>query len=79
MTTQPTTTQQQHHLIRMLNQIAANHEHYQDEQAAARAVATHIGRFWARSMKDKITACSDAEKAQLSPISRRCVALLQEE
>ncbi|TQV67784.1 formate dehydrogenase subunit delta [Exilibacterium tricleocarpae] len=67
----------QDHLIRMLNQISANHQHRDDDEAAAQAVANHVGKFWARSMKEKIIGCSAAEKAQLSPIALRSVALLE--
>ena len=73
------TSHQQDHLIHMLNQISANHAHHDDQREAARAVANHVGRFWARSMKDKILGCSAAEQARLSPIALQSVALLKGE
>lgn len=52
------------HLIKMANQIAANANPYGGEEKTAEAVAAHIERFWAPSMREKLTdyAKSDGEE-----------------
>ena len=52
------------HLIKMANQIAANANPYGGEERTAEAVASHIERFWAPSMREKLTdyAKSDGEE-----------------
>jgi formate dehydrogenase subunit delta len=62
-------------LIRMVNQIAANNGAYQTEEAAQR-VASHIQRFWARSMKTLIIEYGHEGGEDLSPIARLAVAQL---
>lgn len=42
------------HLIKMANQIANNNQHAGDEDAVSEIVATHLQKFWARSMKAQI-------------------------
>ena len=51
------------HLIKMINQIADNIAAGESEEIASEQLASHIKRFWARSMKQKIIdyANSDGE------------------
>lgn len=62
-------------LIRMINQIAANNGAYPDEEAAER-VASHVQRFWARSMKTIIIEYRQSDGEELSPIASEAVAIL---
>ncbi|MCX4193996.1 formate dehydrogenase subunit delta [Methylophaga sp. OBS1] len=62
-------------LIRMINQIAANNGAYPDEEAAER-VASHIQRFWARSMKTMIIEYRQSDGEALSPIASEAVNIL---
>lgn len=65
--------------IRMLNQIAANQQHFDNDEQAAAAVANHLKKFWARSMKQQIIAFAEEDEGQeLSAIARRAVVLLRE-
>lgn len=73
-----TGSQQLNHLIRMLNQISANHQHHDDIQQAASAVANHVRKFWARTMKERLINCSEEDRARLSPTALRSIALLIE-
>ena len=62
-------------LIRMVNQIAANNGAYETGEAAER-VASHIQRFWARSMKTLIIEYCHQGGEDLTPIARLAVAQL---
>jgi len=63
--------------IRMLNQIAANLTYFADDEQAAAAVASHLNKFWARSMKQQIIAFAEEDEEQkLCTIAQRAVALL---
>ncbi|MTI64601.1 formate dehydrogenase subunit delta [Methylophaga sp.] len=62
-------------LIRMINQIAANNGAYPHDEAAER-VASHLQRFWARSMKTMIIEYRLSEGDELSPIAKEAVAIL---
>lgn len=70
--------QQLQHLIRMVNQISANNLHHGDEEQAAEVVATHLRKFWARSMKQQIIEYAEADGLELSPVSRLAVKRLSE-
>lgn len=56
----------------MVDQIARNFE-VRGPEAAARATADHIGRFWDRRMKAAILADT---RSQLSPIAAKAIDLL---
>lgn len=64
-------------LIKMVNQIGANNLHHGDDAQAAELVATHLKKFWARSMKRQIIDYADTDGSELSPVSRLAVARLQ--
>lgn len=66
------------HLIKMINQIGANNLHHGEGDKAAEMVATHLKKFWARSMKDQIIAYAESDGADLSPVSKLAVARLKE-
>tara|TARA_R110002012_G_scaffold81964_1_gene207597 strand:- start:3211 stop:3456 length:246 start_codon:yes stop_codon:yes gene_type:complete len=65
-------------LIHMTNQIAANLDGGRDEEAAAAATCRHLETFWARSMKQRLVATLAREDAELSPLARRAVIMLEE-
>lgn len=67
--------QQLQHLVRMVNQIAANQ--HGDKAQAAQSVATHLQKFWARSMKAQIIAYLDDNGSELSPLAREAVVRLR--
>lgn len=68
---------QLHHLITMVNQISANLHHAGSEDEAAGAVAGHLKKFWARSMKQMIIDYAEQDGSELSELSRKAVASLQ--
>ncbi|KAA1174252.1 formate dehydrogenase subunit delta [Marinobacter salinexigens] len=68
---------QLHHLIVMVNQISSNLHHTGTDDEAAEAVAGHLKKFWARSMKQMIIEYADQDGSELSPLSREAVAKLQ--
>ena len=70
--------QQLNHLIKMVNQISVNNQHHDNDQEAAAAVAGHLTKFWARSMKQLIIAHLDEGGEGLLPVSRMAVELLRE-
>lgn len=66
--------QQLQNLIKMANQISVHNLHHGDEDAAADAVANHIRKFWARSMKDQLRAYAKEDGSELSAVSRAAAA-----
>lgn len=60
-------------LIRMVNQISANNRHHDSDEEAAGAVANHLKKFWARSMKQQIAAYAQQGGEELLPVSKRAV------
>lgn len=69
--------QQLQNLIKMINQISANNLHHGDETATAEIVATHLKKFWARSMKAQIIDYAEHGGAELSPTSKLAVERLK--
>ena len=70
--------QQLQNLIKMINQISMNNLHHGEEHQAAEVVATHIKKFWARSMKQQIINYAESDGLELSPVSRLAVKRLAE-
>ncbi|GGY77107.1 formate dehydrogenase subunit delta [Marinobacter zhanjiangensis] len=68
--------QQLRNLIRMINQISINNLHQGDENQAAEVVATHVKKFWARSMKQQIIDYAESDGTELSTVSRLAVKQL---
>lgn len=68
--------QQLDSLIHMANQIADNNRHHGGDDAAADKVATHLRKFWARSMKRQIVDYATQDGSQLTPIARLAVQRL---
>jgi formate dehydrogenase subunit delta len=66
-------------LVSMANQIADNNKHQGDENVVAEFVASHLKRFWARSMKQQIIEYSQTEANQLNADAARAIALLEKE
>lgn len=69
--------QQVDSLIRMINQIAANNAHHDTEEQAAEAVAGHLNKFWALSMRKDLVSYAQKGGADLSPLSRMAAARLR--
>lgn len=66
--------------IRMINQIAANQKHFDDTEQAAAAVAAHLRKFWARSMKQEIMAFAEKDEGRaLSTVAHRALELLKQQ
>jgi len=65
-------------LIHMANQIATNNENHRTEEEAVVAVATHMKKFWARSMKQDIVDYLNSGGTDLHPISRLAVERMQQ-
>ncbi|WP_336367740.1 formate dehydrogenase subunit delta [Marinobacter sp. C2H3] len=68
---------QLHHLIKMVNQISDNNRYHDSPEAAAEAVATHLQKFWARSMKQMIIDYAQQDGSELNEMSRAAVARLE--
>ncbi|MBJ7275032.1 formate dehydrogenase subunit delta [Marinobacter salarius] len=68
--------QQLQNLIKMINQISDNNLHHGDESEAAEVVATHIKKFWARSMKQQISDYATSGGDELNAVSRLAVERL---
>jgi formate dehydrogenase subunit delta len=66
------------HLIQMVNQIADNIAIGESDDVAAAKLADHIKRFWARSMKQQIIKYAETDCADLKPIAKQALALLQQ-
>lgn len=66
-----------HHLIEMINQISDNNLHHGEAEHAADMVATHLKKFWARSMKDQIIAYAENDGSELNAVSRLAVEELK--
>ncbi len=64
------------HLIKMANQIAANANPYGGEEKTAEAVASHIERFWAPSMREKLADYAISSGEELNGSVVRALDLL---
>lgn len=69
--------QQVDSLIKMINQIAANNAHHDTDELAAEAVAGHLNKFWALSMRKDLAHYAEDDGADLSPLSRKAVTKLR--
>ncbi len=67
------------HLIKMINQIADNIVLGESDESAATALASHITRFWARPMKQKIISYADSDGEKLQGVAREALAQLAEQ
>lgn len=63
-------------LVHMANQIAANVDQSGGDEAAAEKVATHLQKFWARSMKQQIVDYARQDGSDLAPIAQLAVSRL---
>lgn len=64
------------HLIKMINQIAANIPAEADSGRTAASVAAHIRRFWTPKMIRQIGEHLAGGENDLSPVAREAVVLL---
>jgi len=64
------------HLIQMTNQIVANNSYFGNEEQTATVTASHLKKFWARSMKQQIIDYAQNDGEQLSPAARMAVEQL---
>ena len=62
-------------LISMANQISRN-SHMDNKTEAVAFVASHLQRFWSRSMKEKLCAYAQADGAELDEYTREAVKIL---
>lgn len=65
-------------LVHMVNQIATNLSGGRETADAAEGVCTHLEKFWARPMKQRIVACLDEPDSGLEPLARQAVTRLAE-
>lgn len=65
------------HLVKMANEIAAFFASYPDAEQAAADTAAHLRRFWAPALRAQLIAHIGEHPADLAPIARQAVALLQ--
>lgn len=66
------------HLVRMVNQIAANLGGGRDEEEAVANICRHLETFWARPMKRRLIASLEAGTPELEPLARRAAQRLAE-
>ena len=64
-------------LISMLNQIADNNNYKKSDEEAAKIVANHLQKFWAPSMRKKITQYSAEDGTELSNVAKLSLAHLR--
>lgn len=65
-------------LVNMVNQIAANLSGGRETAETVEGVCSHLEKFWARAMKQRIVACLDEPDCGLEPLARQAVARLAE-
>lgn len=82
---EPTQHETAHHqakpwdsLIKMANEIASNIAPGQSQEQAVNAMADHLTRFWARSMKKQIIECLEMDDHGLQPTAVQAIQLLKE-
>lgn len=71
-------SQELNHLIKMINQIADNIAIGESAEHTANQVVDHIKRFWARPMKEQITAYGASDGVRLNTVARLAVSRLDE-
>ncbi|AZT84801.1 formate dehydrogenase [Marinobacter sp. NP-4(2019)] len=65
------------HLVKMINQIAANCPCQDDPAAVTQATTNHIHKFWAHSMKEDIVAYLESGGEGLSPAAVEAIRALE--
>lgn len=65
------------HLVKMINQIAANCPFQGDPAAVTKATAAHIHKFWSHSMKEDIVDYLEAGGEGLSPAAVEAIRALE--
>lgn len=65
------------HLVKMINQIAANCPFQGDPAAVTQATTSHIQKFWAHSMKEDIVAYLESGGEGLSPAAVEAIRALE--
>ncbi|MGK2915751.1 MAG: formate dehydrogenase subunit delta [Porticoccaceae bacterium] len=65
------------HLIKMINQIAANIPRGSDAQQTAASIASHVTRFWTPKMIRHVCDHVATQGDDLNPLAREAVALLE--
>jgi formate dehydrogenase subunit delta len=68
--------QELNHLIKMINQIA-NNVAGRDDDDRIRNTAVHIEKFWAPSMRNKISSHSESSPEDLHPAAVQALELLR--
>ncbi|MFT6331191.1 MAG: formate dehydrogenase subunit delta [Bermanella sp.] len=64
-------------LISMLDQIASNNNYKKTDEETAKIVANHLQKFWARSMRDRMTQYLADDGPELTNVSKLAIAKLK--
>jgi formate dehydrogenase subunit delta len=64
-------------LISMLDQIASNNNYKNTDEETAKIVANHLQKFWARSMRDRMTQYLADDGPELTNVSKLAIAKLK--
>ncbi|MFQ3235761.1 MAG: formate dehydrogenase subunit delta [Paraglaciecola sp.] len=64
-------------LVSMLDQIANNNNYKKTDEETAKIVANHIQKFWARSMRDRMTQYAAEGGPELTNVSKLALAQLR--
>lgn len=64
-------------LISMLDQIASNNNYKKTDEETAKIVANHLQKFWARSMRDRMTKYLADDGPELTNVSKLAIAKLK--
>ena len=70
------TSQQEKHLLKMAEQIAANLSAGVDAETAAERTADHLRRFWTPQMRSQLAACAEEGAVEPGPTVVRALSLL---
>nr|WP_297348422.1 formate dehydrogenase subunit delta [uncultured Glaciecola sp.] len=64
-------------LVSMLNQIANNNNYKKTDEETAKIVANHLQKFWAPSMRNKMTKYLADDGPELTNVSKLALAQLK--
>lgn len=64
-------------LVSMLDQIANNNNYKKTDAETAKIVANHLQKFWARSMRDKMTQYYADGGPELSNVAKLAIVQLK--
>lgn len=70
--------EQQHHIVKMANQIVLNMGAAGDENEIAKHASEHMRRFWSPLMKQRAAEILQAENDALTPVAKKALTQLFE-